>query len=259
MENNKKIKPNSYYSIQYWMINELGLKGLELSIYAIIYGFSRDHCGAFTGSRSYLADFTNSTKAGVDKALKSLIQKNLLEKKDFVNHGIKNCIYVAKEVANLVSYQSTELGGVANSVSQGSQLSCPNNIEDNIEDILVIEDGGTRKKDPRLDADLSKIINAYQANIGTWPRILTDDLQRWREQFSTEMLLLAISESAKNGAHKWSYIESILRRWKKDNIKTPGDFEAWEAQRKPSTGQQPKRSAAEDYDEIFRELLGGSA
>ena len=61
MENNKKIKPNSYYSIQYWMINELGLKGLELSIYAIIYGFSRDHCGAFTGSRSYLADFTNST------------------------------------------------------------------------------------------------------------------------------------------------------------------------------------------------------
>ena len=120
MENNKKIKPNSYYSIQYWMINELGLKGLELSIYAIIYGFSRDHCGAFTGSRSYLADFTNSTKAGVDKALKSLIQKNLLEKKDFVNHGIKNCIYVAKEVANLVS--------------QGSQLSCPNNIEDNIED-----------------------------------------------------------------------------------------------------------------------------
>lgn len=58
----------------------------------------------------------------------------MLEKKDFVNHGIKNCIYVAKEVANLVSYQSTELGGVANSVSQGSQLSCPNNIEDNIED-----------------------------------------------------------------------------------------------------------------------------
>ena len=32
MENNKKIKPNSYYSIQYWMVNELGLKGLELSI-----------------------------------------------------------------------------------------------------------------------------------------------------------------------------------------------------------------------------------
>ena len=106
MENNKKIKPNSYYSIQYWMINELGLKGLELSIYAIIYGFSRDHCGAFTGSRSYLADFTNSTKAGVDKALKSLIQKNLLEKKDFVNHGIKNCIGQKKNLFPPLSWNN---------------------------------------------------------------------------------------------------------------------------------------------------------
>lgn len=131
---NKNINPQSYYTIQYWMINELGLKGLELNIYAIIYGFSRDHSGVFMGSRNYLATFTNSTKAGVDKALKGLLKKNLLEKKEYINRGIKYCIYVAKEVANLVSYQSTELGGVANSVSQGSQLSCPNNIEDNIED-----------------------------------------------------------------------------------------------------------------------------
>lgn len=128
---NKNINPQSYYTIQYWMINELGLKGLELNIYAIIYGFSRDHSGVFMGSRNYLATFTNSTKAGVDKALKGLLKKNLLEKKEYINRGIKYCIYVAKEVANLVSYQSTELGGVANSVSQGSQLSCPNNIEDN--------------------------------------------------------------------------------------------------------------------------------
>ena len=117
---NKNINPQSYYTIQYWMINELGLKGLELNIYAIIYGFSRDHSGVFMGSRNYLATFTNSTKAGVDKALKGLLKKNLLEKKEYINRGIKYCIYVAKEVAN--------------SVSQGSQLSCPNNIEDNIED-----------------------------------------------------------------------------------------------------------------------------
>ena len=148
--------------------------------------------------------------------------------------------------------------GVVQNLDHPSPNFRPNNIENNITDILVIKDGGTRANAPRLDADLGKIVDAYEANIGTWPHILTPDLQRWREQFSTEMLLLAISEGAKNGAHKWSYIESILRRWKKNNIKTPGDFEAWEAQRKPSAGQQPKRSTAEDYDEIFRELLGGS-
>jgi DnaD/phage-associated family protein len=197
----------------------------------------------------------------VFNTLDKLIKKGLVQKRTEVVNGIKHNYYLAAPRGSLKIRppQSNFYTGVVQNLDHPSPNFRPNNIEDNIEDILVIEDGGTRKKDPRLDADLSKIINAYQANIGTWPRILTDDLQRWREQFSTEMLLLAISEGAKNGAHKWSYIESILRRWKKDNIKTPGDFEAWEAQRKPSTGQQPKRSAAEDYDEIFRELLGGSA
>ena len=37
MENNKKIKPNSYYSIQYWMINELGLKGLDFRVIIVVH------------------------------------------------------------------------------------------------------------------------------------------------------------------------------------------------------------------------------
>lgn len=140
MEKSKYIKPNSYYTIQYWMISNLELKGLELNVYAIIYGFSRDHSGSFTGSRGYLASFTNSTKAGIDKALKSLLKKGLLEKKEYRHHGIKNCVYVAKEVANIVDHQKTKSGGVVNSVVEGSKLSCGNNIdyiiEDNINDTL---------------------------------------------------------------------------------------------------------------------------
>ena len=203
-----------------------------------------------------------NSKATVQNTLEKLMARGLIKKRTVVEKGVTRNFFsaVGRVYQNLVGGVPKNSTGVYQNLVPGVPNFSPNNIEDNIEDILVIEDGGsTREKDPRLDADLSKIINAYQANIGTWPRILTDDLQRWREQFSTEMLLLAISEGAKNGAHKWSYIESILRRWKKDNIKTPGDFEAWEAQRKPTAGQQPKRSAAEDYDEIFREFLGGSA
>ena len=203
-----------------------------------------------------------NSKATVQNTLEKLMARGLIKKRTVVEKGVTRNFFsaVGRVYQNLVGGVPKNSTGVYQNLVPGVPNFSPNNIEDNIEDILVIEDGGsTREKDPRLDADLSKIINAYQANIGTWPRILTDDLQRWREQFSTEMLLLAISEGAKNGAHKWSYIESILRRWKKDNIKTPGDFEAWEAQRKTTAGQQPKRSAAEDYDEIFREFLGGSA
>ena len=231
--------------------------------YILVYGFSQDGETEFSGSLRYMQEWLGvNSKATVQNTLEKLMARGLIKKRTVVEKGVTRNFFsaVGRVYQNLVGGVPKNSTGVYQNLVPGVPNFSPNNIEDNIEDILVIEDGGsTREKDPRLDADLSKIINAYQANIGTWPRILTDDLQRWREQFSTEMLLLAISEGAKNGAHKWSYIESILRRWKKDNIKTPGDFEAWEAQRKPSTGQQPKRSAAEDYDEIFREFLGGSA
>ena len=257
------VKPDNYILVYGWMVTELGLKGNELFLYAIIYGFSQDGETEFSGSLRYMQEWLGvNSKATVQNTLEKLMARGLIKKRTVVEKGVTRnfCSAVGRVDQKLVGGVPKNSTGVYQNLVPGVPNFSPNNIEDNIEDILVIEDGGsTREKDPRLDADLSKIINAYQANIGTWPRILTDDLQRWREQFSTEMLLLAISEGAKNGAHKWSYIESILRRWKKDNIKTPGDFEAWEAQRKPTAGQQPKRSAAEDYDEIFREFLGGSA
>mgnify|MGYP000038242166 FL=1 len=257
------VKPDNYILVYGWMVTELGLKGNELFLYAIIYGFSQDGETEFSGSLRYMQEWLGvNSKATVQNTLEKLMARGLIKKRTVVEKGVTRNFFsaVGRVYQNLVPGVPKNSTGVYQNLVPGVPNFSPNNIEDNIEDILVIEDGGsTREKDPRLDADLSKIINAYQANIGTWPRILTDDLQRWREQFSTEMLLLAISEGAKNGAHKWSYIESILRRWKKDNIKTPGDFEAWEAQRKPTAGQQPKRSAAEDYDEIFREFLGGSA
>ena len=240
------VKPDNYIMIPGWMRTELDLKGNELNLYAIIYGFTQDGETEFSGSIRYMQEWLGAeSKQTVFNTLEKLIKRGLIQKRTEVLNGVRHNYYLASPRGSP-------------KIRPPSPNFRPNNIEDNITDILVIKDGGTRANDPRLDADLGKIVDAYEANIGTWPHILTPDLQRWREQFSTEMLLLAISEGAKNGAHKWSYIESILRRWKKNNIKTPGDFEAWEAQRKPSAGQQPKRSTAEDYDEIFRELLGGS-
>ena len=255
------VKPDNYILVYGWMVTELGLKGNELFLYAIIYGFSQDGETEFSGSLRYMQEWLGvNSKATVQNTLEKLMARGLIKKRTVVEKGVTRNFFsaVGRVYQNLVGGVPKNSTGVYQNLVPGVPNFSPNNIEDNIEDILVIEDGGTRANDPRLDADLGKIVDAYEANIGTWPHILTPDLQRWREQFSTEMLLLAISEGAKNGAHKWSYIESILRRWKKNNIKTPGDFEAWEAQRKPSAGQQPKRSTAEDYDEIFRELLGGS-
>ncbi|MGL5243883.1 MAG: helix-turn-helix domain-containing protein [Sarcina sp.] len=126
-----KVKEENFVSIQGWMVSRLGLKGNELIIYAIIYGFSQEENSNFTGSRQYLSDWTNSTKSGVQKNLNSLVEKGLLEKKEKINNGVKFCEY--KAVTKVTPSQQSCLPP-DNKVAQGGQQSCPNNIDNNIID-----------------------------------------------------------------------------------------------------------------------------
>ena len=75
-----KVKDGTYIHIEAFMVNELNLKGNDLLVYAIIHGFSQDGLSEFKGGLQYLADWCNSTKQGILKNLKSLIDKNLIEK-----------------------------------------------------------------------------------------------------------------------------------------------------------------------------------
>lgn len=107
-----KVQNENYVLIQGWMINDLKLKGNELIVYAIIYGFTQIEGQLFNGSLQYLADWTNSTKQGVVKNLKSLIEKGLIKKNDKYINGVKFCEYYA-----------TKFNGVYNKVERGIQQS----------------------------------------------------------------------------------------------------------------------------------------
>ena len=71
----KMIKNENYIVIQGWMINELQLKGNDLLIYAIIYGFSQTEGTKFTGSLRYLMSCTGATKPTVIKSIKLLCRQ----------------------------------------------------------------------------------------------------------------------------------------------------------------------------------------
>ncbi len=111
---------------------------------------------------------------------------------------------------------------------------------------------------PAVDAGLAEIIGSYEENIGSFPPAARDALMCWREIFADDLILLAIKKAALSGVRKWNYINGILKSWKNEGVKTIGDVQARDQRRKPPAGRQPKRSAADDYDEIFGELLGGS-
>ena len=74
------VNDSNFIAIQGWMRTKLNLKGNELLIYALIYGFSQDGESKFKGSRKYIADWCGCSLNTVDRSLGSLVGKGLLAK-----------------------------------------------------------------------------------------------------------------------------------------------------------------------------------
>lgn len=84
-----KIQNNNYITVQGWMINDLKLKGTELLVYAVIYGFSQAEGQRYTGSLQYLAEWCGATKRSVQTALKSLTDRGYIQREDKLINGVK--------------------------------------------------------------------------------------------------------------------------------------------------------------------------
>ena len=107
-----EVTDKNYIVIQSFMVSELGLKGNELLIYAIIFGFSQTTGQAFHGSLTYLESWTNSTRPTVIASLKSLVEKGLIEKEEQTINGVKYCSYHVAD--NSTEGEETPQGVVKN-------------------------------------------------------------------------------------------------------------------------------------------------
>ena len=91
-----RIKNSNYYVTNGWMINDLGLTGRELQVYAIIYGFTQDEESEFNGSLNYIAEWLGtSNRVTVTRALNALINKGLITKRQVVKKGVTTNFYKA--------------------------------------------------------------------------------------------------------------------------------------------------------------------
>lgn len=152
---------NSYITIQSWMRTKLGLKGNDLLVYAIIYGFSQDQKSKFTGSLQYLADWCGATKQGIQKNLKNLIDMGYIEKQEDIINGIKFCSYSCIP-CNIVAYPM--------------QLSCTNNIDNKLENKTISKDIVNEAEKPKKKSLFEKCLDMN------------------REIFQDEKLIAALDE-----------------------------------------------------------------
>lgn len=132
-----KVRSENYITIQGWAVSELGLKGNDLLVYSIIYGFSQDD-NYFCGSLKYLEDWTNSSRQGVLKNIKYLLDEGLIERLDKVSEFKTNCykanrVRCKKKKVEIPTNTEGELSSPVNSVDPMGELSSPNSIDNNIE------------------------------------------------------------------------------------------------------------------------------
>lgn len=165
-----KVNNEGYINIQGWMVSDLGLKGNELLIYAIIYGFSQDKESKFKGSLQYLADWTNSTKQGVQKVLKSLLEKQLLLKDEKIVNNIKFCEYRAIRKVDTIQQSCMEY---TTEFDEGMQQSCNNKLINNLEhkldttkqDNINYKDQDTNQLEKTSSSSFEKNINEIKGYL----------------------------------------------------------------------------------------------
>lgn len=190
------VRDNNFFVVHGWMVNRLQLKGNDLRVYAIIYGFSQTGGQEFTGSLQYLADWVNGTKQGVQKNLKALLDRGLIKKREYFTNGVKQCAYRATELPPIqqsCTGYATELHegmqqscmGYATELHGGMQQSCNNNIGDNIPDNIpdTIEDKNTPKAPKGGDVQERRFAafwEAYPKKVGkeaarkAWKKVKPD-------------------------------------------------------------------------------------
>lgn len=161
------MQSENYITIQGWMRNELNLKGNELMVYALIYGFSQDGENQFTGSVGYIAEWIGTSKQTVHNVLKALIDKNCISKSEKIINGVKFCRYQA------ILPPVKNFDRVVKKFDGGSQKILPNNIE--YKDSNNIDTIGQKKE---IDATIVMVIDHMNEVCGTKYRANNKETQR---------------------------------------------------------------------------------
>lgn len=84
---------SNFLTIPGFLRTRLDLKGIDLLIVAIIYGFSQDGKTEFKGTTRYIAEWCGTDKKSVHRHLQALVQAGVIIKREETINGVKFCRY----------------------------------------------------------------------------------------------------------------------------------------------------------------------
>lgn len=238
-----KIKDENYYQISGWMLNKLNLKGTELCVYAIIYGFTQDGETEFKGSRQYLADFTGTSKPTIDKALQELCNKDLIIK---ITENIKGVIFNSykinyKVLENFTGGKETLQGGCKETLHNNKDIDNNSNLKEKF----------TKEKD--IKSQIEEFENENFKNVLKEFVEMRKKIKKPMTDYAFRLLLSKLNKMATNEETKIDILnQSIQHSWQ-DVYELKPDY-------KPKTVQQTQQNfihndySKEQVDEIYTNL-----
>lgn len=267
METTELVRSDSYFQISGWMINKLKLKGVELQVFAIIYGFSQDGRSKFMGSTKYLMAWTGSSRNTVMKAIQSLVEKKYIVKETEEISNVKfNRYQVNLDTLNRIydnencnkkpvdtPCQKLMTPSVKNCTPPCQKLGT-DNIENNI-DIYTStpkENGeennniftGKTEGSHRTPRKRSEVRDFYSNNIHPLASpIEAEKLDDLEERYGEDWVIAAITEAVENNARSLRYIEAVLKAWAEKGRK--------------NTGYRKQAKQEDDDDDLYRFLMSG--
>lgn len=163
------IKNENFVVILGFMINDLHLKGNELLIYAIIYGFCQEEGQEFTGSLKYLSQWTGASKSTIMSTLKSLVDKGLISKRDEIRNGVRFCAYHTENYTTIpkvaTGYTEIDTGGISEFEPNNIYKYNNYNIErEEREETPTLAEIKSFIKDNDLIVDAERFYNHYSQN-----------------------------------------------------------------------------------------------
>ena len=193
MDKFKHIKKTNYVVITGDMITDLGLKGNELLIYALIKGFCQDEESQFYGSLAYLMEFTSLSKQGVINTLNSLVEKGLIEKTQSEVNGVKFNSYRA-------------IGGMSNNLTTG-------------------QNNDDAKKEKESFSPHTPYYKEKEIEINKERESISKDIPKREENLSPKSLQSPLGEKEKSSAKKKEkplpFEDDELRKMWEELVKYP--------------------------------------
>lgn len=179
-----KNSDDLFVTIRKFMRDELNLKGYELIIYAIIYGFSKSDGSWFKGSARYMSEWTGSSEKTVLRALMGICDKGIVNKREFRdNNGYRHVWYrttrKSDDIRDELSDDPTDkMPGPTDKMPFGQGTKCPSLTDKMSVYIDNNNDSNTYKYSPFNTPQFDQIVGRLNEKAHTRYRSTSESTRR---------------------------------------------------------------------------------